>query len=164
MTSPPFPQGPLTWEAQHPFMSQSLLWPGSPLPLPECLFLLGNSGVLLKACINDWVIPCGCQEVWGTSELTIVNCISRPMLEVPAVGPNSNKGFAHASEVMVIFYPSFFIKTQSLLPLKTGGWSWRLRWAGGGRGRGRWWIKIRGRKKKKGFSISLMDLLFHMRL
>lgn len=50
----------------------------------------------------------------------MVNFISRPTLEVPAVGPNSNKGFASASEVMVIFYPSFFIKTQPLPLLRTG--------------------------------------------
>lgn len=55
--------------------------------------------------------------------LTMGNFISRPMLELPAVGLNSNKGFAPASEVMVIFYPSSFMKTQSWLLLGTGGQS-----------------------------------------
>lgn len=58
-----------------------------------------------------------------------MNPVSRPTLELPAAGPNSNKAFARAPEVMVIFYPSFFIKTQSLLLLSPGG----VRWAGAGR-------------------------------
>lgn len=87
----------------------------------------------------------------------MVDPVARPTRALPAAGPNSNQAFARAPEVMVIFYPSFLIKTQSLLLLSAGG----VRWARGGHpgGRGRRWVKIRGRKEENGFSTSPKDLL-----
>ena len=115
----------------HSLSKASSLGPGRHLCLPECLFCWEQwtaSEGLHKWLCNSLPLPGSLRHLCANNG----NFISRPMLELPAVGLNSNKGFAPASEVMVIFYPSSFVKTQSWPLLGTGGQSWGVRCAMGG--------------------------------